>query len=187
MSTPGHSRAPMTAADYLAMVDDGRRYQLFDGELAEMTPGPSVRHQLILRQLIVQLHGHVEARGLGTVIPSPVDVILGPRTVVQPDLLFISATRAAALDMDRVRLAPDLAVEILSPWTRGEDLGRKADVYAAAGVAHYWIVDPEARSIAEWVLEGGHFVERSRAALGGLLRPALFPGLELDPGALFRM
>jgi Uma2 family endonuclease len=176
----------MTADDYLAMADDGRRYQLFDGELVEMTPGPSVRHQLILRQMIVQLHGHAEARGLGTIIPSPVDVILGPRTVIQPDLLFIAAAHLAALDMDRVRIAPDLAVEILSLWTRSEDLGRKADVYAAAGVAHYWIVDPEARSIAEWILEGGRFVERSRASSGERFHPALFPGLELDLDTLFR-
>lgn len=186
MSTPGHSRAPMTAADYLAMADDGRRYQLFDGELAEMTPGPSVRHQLIVMKLAAWLHGHAEACGLGTIIPSPVDVILGPRTVVQPDLLFIAAAHAAALDMDRVRIAPDLVVEILSPWTRGDDLGRKADLYAAAGVAHYWIVDPAARSIAEWILEGGRFVERARASSGGRFRPALFPGLELDLDTLFR-
>lgn len=176
----------MTAADYLAMADDGRRYQLFDGELVEMTPGPSMRRQRIVMKLAAWLHGHAESRGLGTVIPSPVDVILGPRTVVQPDLLFISARRAAALDMDRVRIAPDLAVEILSPWTRGEDLGRKADVYAAAGVAHYWTVDPEALSIVEWTLAGGQFVERSRAASGAQFQPALFPGLELELDALFR-
>jgi Uma2 family endonuclease len=130
MSTPGRSRAPMTAADYLAMADDGRRYQLFDGELVEMTPGPSVRHQLILMKLAAWLHGHAEARG--------------------------------------------------------DDLGHKADVYAAAGVAHYWIVDPEARSIAEWSLGGARFVERSHAASGGRFRPTLFPGLELDLDTLFR-
>ena len=185
MSTPGHNSAPMTAADYLAMADDGRRYQLFDGELVEMTPGPSVRHQLILMQLLTRLHAHVTAHGLGTLVPSPVDVILGPRTVVQPDLLFVSAGRRAALDMDRVRIAPDLVVEILSPWTRADDRGRKADLYAAAGVAHCWLVDPDSRTIEERTLEGGRFVQRAGAAAGEPFRPVLFPNLELDLHALF--
>lgn len=185
MSTPGHSRTPMTADDYLALAEDGRRYQLFDGELVEMTPGPSVRHQLVLQRLFLRLHEHDSEGAMGTLLVSPVDVILGPRTVVQPDLIFISAARAAALDMDRVRIAPDLVVEVLSPGTRAEDLGHKAEIYAAAGVVHYWLVDPETRAISEWWLAEGRFVERSRAAAGERFRPALFPGLEIDPDALF--
>jgi Uma2 family endonuclease len=70
--------------------------------------------------------------------------------------------------------------------TAADDLGRSADVHVAAGAEHDWIVDPEARSIAEWALEGGRFVERSRATPGGLFRPRLFPGLELDLDSLFR-
>ena len=66
----------MTAADYLAMADDGRRYQLFDGELVEMTPGPSVRHQLIVMKLAAWLHG----RACGGRRAVPARALPGART-----------------------------------------------------------------------------------------------------------
>ena len=54
--------------------------------------------------------------------------------------------------------APDLIVEVLSPGTAKNDRGYKKDLYEAAGVKEYWIVDPVLRSIEAYLLSDGKFV-----------------------------
>ena len=53
--------------------------------------------------------------------------------------------------------APDFVVEILSPRTSRRDKGYKKDVYERCGVREYWIINPLARSIEQYVLENGAF------------------------------
>src|SRR4030095_2540449 len=101
------TRALLTYADYAAMPDDGRRYELHEGSLV-MTPAPGTSHQRILRDLLVVLHRHVSAHGLGIVLPSPVDCILSDTTVVQPDLVFVATDRAAIVTQRAIEGAPSL-------------------------------------------------------------------------------
>jgi len=82
----------LTYEDYVDLPDDGRRYEILDGEL-EVSPAPAPRHQAVLGNLLWILHGHVQERGLGRVYCAPIDVILAPTSVVQPDLIFIAAGR----------------------------------------------------------------------------------------------
>jgi Uma2 family endonuclease len=83
------------------------------------------------------------------VFASPFDVILGPATLVQPDVLVVRTDEIERLES---RALPVLAVEVLSPSTRHYDRGTKRLAYHEAGIASYWIVDPEAPSITvlEW-------------------------------------
>ncbi|MET0851264.1 MAG: Uma2 family endonuclease, partial [Candidatus Rokuibacteriota bacterium] len=87
------ARALLTYADYAAIPEDGRRYELHEGSLV-MTPAPGTEHQGILRDLLGILDRHVTGHGLGVVFPSPVDCILSDTTVVQPDLVFVATDRA---------------------------------------------------------------------------------------------
>src|SRR5439155_645354 len=82
----------LTYEDYVDLPDDGRRYEILDGEL-EVSPAPAPRHQAVLGNLFWILHGHVHERGSGRVYCAPIDVILAPTSVVQPDLIFIAAGR----------------------------------------------------------------------------------------------
>src|SRR5215475_5126579 len=66
------SKVALTYRDYAALPDDGRRYQLLDGDLF-VTAAPGTRRQLILMRLSAQLHAHVTENRLGLVLPAPAD------------------------------------------------------------------------------------------------------------------
>ena len=177
-------RIKLTYEDYASLPEDGRRYEILDGELA-VTSAPSPKHQVVSRNLEWVLHGHVRQKGLGTVLDAPIDVILSTTTIVQPDLLFIRSGREVIVTERGIEGAPDLIVEILSPSSTRQDRVVKAALYARHGVGHYWIVDPEARAIELYELEEEAYRLAVKVAGGEILRPSLFPGLEIDLGEIW--
>src|SRR5207244_9466850 len=98
------------------LPDDGRRYEIHDGELS-VTPAPNPRHQHLVGALYRALFGHVRSRGLGEVLLSPIDVILSAIAIVQPDVVYLERARAGAVLSRGIEGAPTLAVGILSPWS----------------------------------------------------------------------
>ena len=76
----------LTYRDYAALPDDGRRYEIHDGELS-MMPAPSPQHQIVSANLFRILDAHVRSNGLGMVLFAPFDVILTDTAIVQPDLV----------------------------------------------------------------------------------------------------
>lgn len=140
---------PLTIADLHRFPDDGNRYELIEGSL-HVNPAPNPAHQRALSNLFVVLREacpeHLE------VFFAPFDVILGPDTLVQPDLLIVAT---ADLDPDALRRPPLLAVEVLSPSTRRYDLGTKRTAYEQAGVPVYWTLDPDPQAPSLSVIEWG--------------------------------
>lgn len=143
--TPDHWTVDMLHA----LPDDGRRYEVVDGELF-VTPSPSYDHQDAALALAVRLRGYLAVNPVGHVFMAPLDVIFGPQTLVQPDLVVLplqngrrprSATNAAP---------PLLAVEILSPSSARADRIVKRQLCQRQGVAEYWIVDLDARVVERW-------------------------------------
>src|SRR2546428_1997460 len=109
-------RSGLTYEDYCALPDDGLRYEIVDGMLfAE--PAPRRAHQKAVGNLFAILHAWVRAHDLGEVYVAPFDVILDPRTTVEPDLVFVVKDRLAIVAERGVEAAPDLLVEVLSPGT----------------------------------------------------------------------
>jgi Uma2 family endonuclease len=132
-----------------ALPDDGKRYEIIDGELF-VTPAPRYPHQRALGELFLRLHAYLEGRREAEVIFSPADVRSGTRTSVQPDLFVMRRPIRAAPhgwpDLETLILA----VEILSPTTARVDRGRKRALYQRAGVPEYWIVDLDSRLVERW-------------------------------------
>ena len=148
----------LTRADLELMPDDGHRYELIDGALI-VPPSPRFRHQDAVANLHLALHG-AAIEGL-KVLFAPFDVALSENTVIQPDLLV--APSDAFTDRD-LPTAPLLAVEVLSPSTRGVDLLLKKERLQRAGCPHYWVVDPDEPSIVAWSLDEGVYREVARAS-----------------------
>lgn len=171
----------ITYADLCAMPDDGKRYELFEGDLI-VTPSPTDDHQHMVTKLAAALDPYVTAQSLGRVRVSPLDCVLSETDVVQPDLIFIARERLGII-RGVVRGAPDLCVEIASPATAGRDRQVKRRLYARHGVRHYWIVDPAARTLTELVRKGAAY-RTARVWTGEEdFRPTLFPGLTISlPG-----
>jgi Uma2 family endonuclease len=178
------SDAALRYADYAALPDDGRRYELHDGVLV-VTPSPNTQHQRISRRLLVLLTAHVEARGLGEVFDAPYDAILSDTTVLQPDLVFVERARADVVTPRAIEGAPTLVVEILSASTSAVDRTRKHALYARHGVPFSWLVDPETRALEAYVLEAGRYRLALRATGAGTASPPPFDGLALVPASLF--
>lgn len=143
----------LTREDLDAMPDDGKRYELIEGEIV-MSPSPRSRHQVVLAGLFRLLDGacpdHLR------VLFAPLDVVLEEHSVVEPDLVVFEpvALRERGLDT-----APLLAVEVLSPSTRSRDLVRKKRLFERTGVPSYWVVDPDEDEITltAWELREGRY------------------------------
>ena len=131
----------LTAEDYRAMPEDGRRYQLIDGEL-HMAPAPNSYHQEIVWNLSQILGSYVRQHPVGRIYLAPYDVYLSDGDVVQPDLLFLSNSRKNLRQDHGLNGAPDLVIEVLSVSTSQLDKKKKRAIYARTGVKEMWLVDP---------------------------------------------
>ena len=172
-----------TYEDYAKTPDDVR-YQLIDGELI-LSPSPTFYHQVISANMFVQLHQWVVSNGTGNVVCAPMDVYFTETNLLQPDILFISEERMHIVEDRYVRGAPDLVVEILSPSTSRLDLGAKMGLYALHGVPHYWIADPDARTVRTLRLESGDYADVESFTENDVLTSDAFPGLRIDLRQVF--
>jgi len=166
------------------MPDDGKRYELIDGEVS-VTPSPSEKHQRVLGNLFLSFSNHTKARNLGRVYIAPFDVVFGEKTALQPDLLFVSAGRLGIIGPEYVLGAPDLVVEILSPYRQSYDRVTKLEQYALYGVTESWIVDPIAETVEVYVLVGSKYELKGVFAGNDLLQTPLVPGWEIPVENLF--
>jgi len=178
------SKVVMTYRDYAALPDDGKRYELYDGELIELT-SPTLRHQRAIGRLYRTLDEHVQRHALGEILLAPFDVILSDMTVFQPDILFIDRACLGVLAEHGVEGSPTLAVEVLSPSTASRDRGRKRALYARHGVPYLWLVDPVPGAIEAYVLEGHDYRLGARASGDASVSLPPFLDLALSPASLF--
>jgi Uma2 family endonuclease len=126
------------------LPDDGNKYELVNGDLF-VTPPPSVSHETILARLSRILDPFVATNGLGMVY-HPRAVLRCHGSEVEPDLMVRQPPAPGRPEWGDVPI-PILVVEVLSGSTRRRDHGPKRDFYLDAGVAEYWIIDPERREI----------------------------------------
>lgn len=150
---------PLSLEQFYAWVettDDGVYYELVDG-WPVVNPGPVWDHQSTLVR-VQRLLDPLSPPGCGAV-PAPFDwVVLPDRpTIRQPDLVI-----APLVGPRRLLDPPLLVVEILSPSTRHRDLVAKREEYAAAGLAHYWVVDHRVPEVVVFAGAGLPEVARAR-------------------------
>lgn len=143
-----------TYEDYASIPESAGRYELADGELWAMSPGPSTKHQFLSIQLAQQLFACEDDYLL---LQAPIDVILSKHTTLQPDLILIRRDRLHIITARGVEGNPDLVVEILSPSTTKRDRGRKMELYAHYRVPEYWVVDSVNGSIEQYFLNEAHY------------------------------
>lgn len=173
--------------DYVELPDDGNRYEIIDGELF-VNPAPVPRHQMIVANLLSALHHYLRQHGGGCVLTSPIDVLLGPGNVVQPDLIIITSANGSVVQEKNISGAPDLTIEVLSDSTRRKDEIAKRKLYDQAGVAEYWIVDPELEmvKIHRRIDAGFQRVAEISTETGGTITTPILAEFALDIHDVFR-
>ncbi|TAK60706.1 MAG: Uma2 family endonuclease, partial [Bacteroidetes bacterium] len=137
---------PCTYDDYLLLPDDGKRYEIIDGELF-VAPAPFIDHQRISIFLTNIIFEYVSEMKIGEVFTAPGDVVFSMIDIVQPDIVYVSASRKEIITKRNIIAAPDFVVEILSLSTVLADRTTKKSLYEKYGVKEYWIVDPEEETI----------------------------------------
>ena len=186
VTTAANAGVKLTYEDYLQFPDDGKRHELIDGE-HYVTPTPTLRHQIILGNVLYFIRRHLETHPSGHVFPSPLDVILSKYDVVEPDVLYVSKERGKEILDKWVMGAPDLAIEITSPSTRKRDETIKRRLYERWNVLEYWVVDTDIDVVKVYRRKKTRFdkpLELSREA-GDVLTTPLLQGLELPLSKIF--
>ena len=177
-------RPRVSYADLEQAQEDGRRYELYNGEVF-VVPAPMPRHQVVQQLIAEALHRHISTHG-GFSVSSPIDIVFSEYDVLQPDVVLFTTERANLVDLDRViRDAPDLCVEILSPSTEATDRGRKMQMFARYGVREYWIVDSSARAIEVYALRGNAYVLTQRTGRGDVVASLVLADLALRSDDVF--
>ena len=172
------AKAALTYADYAALPDDGKRYEILDGELF-VTPAPTSGHQIIVANLVRALDSYVQPRRLGLVLFAPLDVIFADTSIAEPDILYLDNSRSSLMARRGIEGPPTLLVEVLSPGTARSDRHVKFALYARYEVPFYWIVDPVVRALEAYRLEGGAYVLAMRATGAARCGPPPFDDLGL--------
>ena len=178
-------RSPILYEEYRLLPEDGRRYELIEGDLL-VSPAPSSRHQTVSRRLQFELMKALEETGLAQVFNAPIDVVLAPTTCVQPDLVVVSAANAGIITDRAIEGVPDVLVEILSPGSRDRDQHVKRELYERFRIREYWIVDPESGLVVVHRHGGERYEVRARYDRSGILECPEFPGLAVPLAHVFR-
>ncbi|HZN39881.1 MAG TPA: Uma2 family endonuclease [Planctomycetota bacterium] len=166
-----------TYADYCRIPADRNRHEIIDGRHF-VNPAPSPYHQLVSIRLGHQLMTLITDRGRGIVLDAPIDVHLGPGTVVQPDLVVLRPRSRCIIGDRKLTGGPDLLIEILSPSNRNYDRRTKRNRYERAGVREFWLVDPEAHLVEQLILRRGTYA--APIVCTERIRPQIFRGIEID-------
>jgi Uma2 family endonuclease len=161
---------------------ENRLYELVDGILVEKTMGLfESRVAIVLAHL---LQTFLDQKDLGIVLGSDGTMRLAPGLVRIPDVAFVSRERlGSGLPRQPIPdLAPDLAVEVLSPSNSDKEMQRKLREYFAAGVRLVWYIDPRKRTASVYVTPDNVTVLNDNSTLDG---GDLLPGFTLSLKELF--
>ncbi|RLS53730.1 MAG: Uma2 family endonuclease [Planctomycetota bacterium] len=161
---------------------------LHSNQLIEFTHGvlefleiPTLKHQLIVAFLYERLQAHVRRDKLGKVLFAPLRIRVAPETIREPDVVYLSHKKVPR-NKSKPPEGADLVMEVVSPSeaSRKRDLIEKRRDYAQAGIAEYWIVDPESSTITVLALNGSKYEQAGKYKSGQKATSRRLPGFEID-------
>jgi Uma2 family endonuclease len=161
--------------------------ELIDGVIIT-NPRPALRHARAATRLVGDLLGPFDRGKEG---PGGWIILIEPELHIHgnaliPDLAGWRRERMVELpDVAAPDLAPDWLCEVLSPGTMAHDRGRKLPIYAREGVSYVWLVDPMARLLEVFRLEGTHYTLEGAWRDAEGVRAVPFGAIEIELGALW--
>ncbi len=138
------SQSPtMTMAEFLE--NDLEGYEYVKGELVPMAAAAIV-HGEIGVNIIIPLGSYIRENKLGRLYTIETTFQLDDR-VVKPDVAFVSTNRLSEDKYKGMPVAPDLAIEIVSPTDKQYDVTEKAFAYLKSGTRLVWVIEPVAKTV----------------------------------------
>lgn len=166
----------MTAEDLLQLPDDGQRHELIEGVVITMSPS-SGEHGEIALDIGGPLRQYVKEHRLGRTYGAETGFLVSrnPDTVLAPDAAFVGEDRASALGRVRgyLPLAPDLAVEVISPSDLYTEVQEKVESWLRYGTRMVIVLNPRHRTVA---------VHRSPTEVRHLTIDDILDGDDVVPG-----
>lgn len=191
VTAQGKIRKKLSYEEYLATPEINLRYEIIDGEMI-MSPAPTFDHQWIMHNILDALRPFVKKRRLGAVVGAPCDILIrrAPLRTRQPDVFYVSFERSNKTiselrEMAVLELAPDLAVEILSPSDRRGVLKAKLDDYIKIGVRECWVVRPKAETVEVIRLSDEGAIPVNLFKATDTLRSEVLPGFKMKVSDIF--
>ena len=176
-----------TSADLEGLPDDGRRYEIIDGELF-VSKQPHFYHQHVCGKIYRFLEDWSDQSNLGQAITAP-GLIFADDDDVVPDVAWLSWERLAAAlgDDGKLHSAPDLVVEVLSSGSTNQRRDREAKLklYSRRGVLEYWIVDWMGQSIEVYRRQNTDLDLFATLIIGDPIESPLLPGFSKQVDAVF--
>lgn len=170
-------------AEFYAQIDEDHKVEFINGATIFQSP-VKLRHNEAARSLLVLLSVFSAKHDLGLVGFEKLLVSL-TRNDYEPDICFFRQEIAATFSPDQMHFpAPDFVAEVLSPSTEAVDRGVKFTDYAAHGVREYWIIDPDAQVVEQYVLADGAYTLQTKARSGEIASTAV-AGFSIPIRALF--
>jgi Uma2 family endonuclease len=184
MAQPATQR--LTFEEFQERNLDGR-YELVNGQLEELVP-PRPIHSWTGARLPLELGSYLDRHEPEAFWGVELDIPTIPFFGRRPDFAYYSTVDAARIDLvaNRVLGVPTLVVEVVSEDDEERDTVTKREEYARAGIRHYWIVDPQQRTVLALVLRGAAYEVEGEFTSDELLTSVLFPHLTLPLARLFR-
>lgn len=176
-------RQPKTYEDYLNTPNDGQRHELIDGEIV-VSAAPAIDHQRLVGRLFRMLSAVAESTPGDEAFISPIAVSLDLANTLEPDLVYRARDSASVVEKRRIRGAPELVIEVLSPGTSSRDQIQKRANYERARVQEFWIVDPARKRVTALRLREGRFQELQ--PVGTRLASEIAPLFVVDLAELFK-
>jgi Uma2 family endonuclease len=165
-------------------LNEDAKAEFINGEVIVHSPA-KLEHTETQKLILKLLNTFVSLHSLGTVLHEKALVAL-TRNDYEPDIAYWRAGKAAAFEPGMMIFPPaDFVVEILSPSTEHVDRGVKFEDYAAHGTGEYWIVDPVAHAIEQYVLDGGAFVPLATHDERATITSAVVAGFSMPVKAAF--
>lgn len=174
----------LTVEAFETMPLEGR-WELIDGELVEMSPAGE-ESASVSATVLGHLWAFVHAHRLGRLYNAEGGFVLfhDRNTVRAPDVAFVRRERVPHGEARKhfARLAPDLAVEVLSPTDRPAEVVTKVEMYREAGVPLIWLVDPQVQTVTVIAASESLRVLKATDTLDG---GAVLPGFSVPVADLF--
>lgn len=175
-----------TYDDYLNFADD-EIIEIIDGRILGMSPAPSRRHQEIITEILTEIKSYIKVnKGSCKVYPAPFDVILkhdnedvkNSRNIIQPDISVICDKNK--LTDKGCTGAPDMIVEVVSPFNPSNDYIKKLSLYQEYKVKEYWIVNPMKKTILVYTLEIDSYGAPTSYTFDNEIKVSIFENLTID-------
>jgi Uma2 family endonuclease len=156
-----------TIEDLYHVPRDGQKYELIKGELIVSPAG--MQHEGIAAELIGLLIIYLKIQRLGRVYTSSVGFVLPSGDLLSPDVSFVRTENLpdGKSPVGFGQLAPDLAVEIVSPSDNLNDVEEKVDLYLQNGTQLVWVINPKLGRATVYRADGSINLVRSDGNLSG--------------------